>query len=177
MVTSTETRYTVADYMRLPEGFPAELIDGCLVKEPAPTWWHQDLAVEILLLLRAIVGRGRVVTSPVDVLVDEHNVLQPDVMALAETDRIAPGGDQRAIPILVVEVLSPSTAERDRAQKARIYLGAGVREVWLVDPDGETVEVRTSEGSIVVAEAEEATSEVVRGFALRPTELFGHRPS
>ena len=163
--------YTRADYERLPEGYPAELIDGMLVKEPSPTGWHQNLVMEIGLRLYRLVGRRRVLPSPTDVFLDDFNVLQPDVLVLAEEDRVGPDTGPVAIPILVVEVLSPSTASRDRDLKSATYLRFGVREVWLVDPDAETVEVRTRAGAVVCAAAEIAESAALPGFRLSSQAL------
>ena len=156
MSTLQTCRYTRADYMRLPEGFPAELIDGMLVKEPSPTRWHQELVLRLVRSIERQIGVGRVVISPIDVFVDDHNVLQPDVAVLPEGTPV----DLVHIPIpeLVAEVLSPSTAGRDRTMKTDIYLRAGVKEVWLVDPETETVEIvmasgRASVGPNAVAHA------------------------
>ncbi len=55
--------FTRADYDRLPEGFPAQLIEGFLVKQPAPTYGHQALVLELALKLVARVGRPLVVTA------------------------------------------------------------------------------------------------------------------
>jgi Uma2 family endonuclease len=167
-----DARFTRADYMLLPEGFRAELIDGALVKEPAPTGWHQRLVREILLELVACLGRERVIQSPIDVFVDEHNVLQPDVAVLPEDELIRPGTAAIGIPILVVEVLSPSTARRDRDVKTHTYLRAGVREVWLVDPDTRCAEIVTSSGTVLFGAGTIPRSEAARGFALDLGALF-----
>ena len=76
------------------------------------------------------------------------------------------------IPCLVVEVLSPSTRHRDRRQKLRHYLEAGVAEVWFVDPDEETIEIRTSRGGASFRGDEVARSEVVEGLRVSPGELL-----
>ena len=71
MVSIKEARFSRADYMRLPEGFPAELLDGLLVKEPSPAGWHQVLVGRIHATLHPLVGHRRAVLSPIDVFVDE----------------------------------------------------------------------------------------------------------
>ena len=65
------TKFTRQDYMALPEGFPAQLIRGQLVKEPAPTPWHQVLVVRLADMLRRLAGLDRVLLSPIDLFVDE----------------------------------------------------------------------------------------------------------
>ena len=166
-------KYTEADYLTLPEGYPAELLDGMLVKEPSPTGWHQAIVVEICHRLCLLLGPNRVLVSPIDVFVDEYNVLQPDVLVLAESDRTGPHTTRVGVPVLVVEVLSPATAGRDRREKAGIYLRAGVAEVWLVDPARETIEVRTAKASTHHGADEPAESRVLDGFRLAFRELTG----
>ena len=143
MATSTEneTKFTHDDYMKLPEGYPVELIEGEFVKEPAPTHWHQWVVVEIAVRLRDVAGPHRVLVSPVDFHVDLWNVLQPDVVVFSKDDPVTRDSRPETIPLLTVEVLSPSTACRDRDRKTGIYLRAGVAEVWLVDPDAGTIEI------------------------------------
>lgn len=94
--------FTAADYERLPEGFPAELLEGMLVKEPAPLWRHQELVARLLVRLFRRVGPGRVVASPIDVFLDEKNVLQPDLVVVAEEDRGTLQTMRAPLPILVI---------------------------------------------------------------------------
>ena len=171
VVTGT-AQFTRADYERLPEGFPAELIDGMLVKEPSPTWDHQTFVGRLFTRLQDYAGAGRVVVSPIDVFIDDYNVLQPDVLVLDEEAAAGPRAKHVPIPLLVLEVLSPSTAGRDRVIKTGIYLGAGVKEVWLVDPEARTVEVVTDAGPLLVPEGEKAISQALKGFELSVHELF-----
>ena len=158
-------KFTRKDYLELPEGFPAELVDGGLVKRPAPTRWHQRLVGELAIRLRDVAGAGRVLTAPTDVFVDDWNVFQPDVLVYAPEDAVVgPEAPSGVIPLLAVEVLSPSTAARDREKKTAIYLRAGVREVWLVDPDAHAIEVHAAAGVRRLAPAEFAESTAVPGF-------------
>jgi Uma2 family endonuclease len=166
----TTTKFTRADYMALPEGYPAELLDGMLVKSPSPTWGHQHLVTKLAVMLWGIVGPQRIVVSPIDVFVDEHNVLQPDVLVTPEPR--SPVEKEAGEPLLVVEVLSPSTKRRDRERKPAKYFQAGAKEVWIVDPQARTVEVLTPAGRRRFAEEEEARSEAVPGFALVARDLF-----
>ncbi len=172
VVMTRSSTFTRSDYMRLPEGFPAELIDGMLVKEPSPPWDHQTFVGRLFTRLQDFAGAGRVVVSPIDVFIDDYNVLQPDVLVLDEEALAGPRAEHVPIPLLVLEVLSPSTAGRDRVIKTGIYLGAGVKEVWLVDPKARTVEVVTDTGPELVPEGERAASQALRGFDLAVHELF-----
>ncbi len=172
MVTTKEAKFTESDYLLLPEGLRAELLDGMLLKEPAPTFWHQTVVGRIHLQIAALVEPTRVVVSPIDVFVDRYNVLQPDVLVTPEDTVIRLGQARVPIPILVLEVLSPSTASRDRDQKVAIYLGAGIREVWLIDPLAATGEIHTSEGIEYFTKSDPMESAVVKGLVLNLEELL-----
>lgn len=166
-----EALYTRADYNLLPEEFPAQLIEGELVKEPAPLYGHQRSSARIRRRLVDLRGPDLVPDTPADVGIDEHNVFQPDILVL----RKAPALDATdvGIPCLAVEILSPSTEKRDRQVKAVRMLEAGVSEVWLVDWLQGVIEVHTARGHQRFAGRERAESEVVDGFSLVPDELFG----
>lgn len=171
MVT-TSARFTRKDYERLPEGFPAQLVDGALVKDPAPTPWHQRLVLRIARALEAAVGEARVLVAPTDVFLDDWNAFQPDVLLLPEGTVVRPETREAPRPDLVVEVLSPATAGRDRRRKAPICLEHGISEVWLADPEDRSVEVRTSSETRRFADDEPAESRVAPGFRLVPRDLF-----
>ncbi len=64
-------KFTRKDYLELPEGFPAELVDGGLVKRPAPTRWHQRLVGGVFRRLAELVSEDRLLSAPTDVFVDE----------------------------------------------------------------------------------------------------------
>jgi len=164
--------WTRADYMKLPEGFPAELIEGFLVKTPSPTYGHQCIGGAIYVKLVGLVGGRRVVMAPCDIPLDILNVYQPDVVVWAQAPPMDVKQDDNPIPILVVEVLSPSTERRDRDVKTRHLLGAGVKEVWLVDPHRRAISVACIRSPREAVGGQTVRSEVVEGFALCPDELF-----
>jgi Uma2 family endonuclease len=165
-----DERFTRRDFDLLPEGFPAQLVDGMLVKEAPPTYGHGRFAARIHSMLVARVGPDRAPASPVGVLIDEWNVFLPDVVVLGPL----PPDDARyvGIPLLVVEVLSPSTARRDRRTKRRRLIEAGVAEVWLVDPGTRTVEMHDASGARVARGEEVLRSAAVPGFEVSPARLF-----
>ena len=162
--------FTKADWDRLPEGFPAQLIDGWLVKEPSPGYHHQMLSLDVRDLLIRHVERRRVLCAPYDVYVDDRNVYQPDVVVL----RSIPQGGKPGLepPLLVVEILSPSTIRRDRKVKRRRLLDSGTEEVWLVDPDARRIEVYDRHGSREAHGDTALSSRTLPGFTLVPSSLF-----
>jgi Uma2 family endonuclease len=130
---------TVEDYRATPEGTRYQLVEGDLyLMAPALNLFHQDIAMNLGEILRAHVRRhrlGRVFIAPADVYLDEHNVVQPDVLfvSAARANILADDGVHGA-PDLVVEIVSPSHAQLDKTAKRRVYARHGVKEMWLVDP-------------------------------------------
>ncbi len=148
MVKATpHIKYSVADYLSLPESeaMRVELLGGDLDMTPGPSPYHQQIARNLGHALWAFVrdnGQGEVLFAPVDVILSEADVAQPDLLFIAARRRGIIRQDAiHGAPDLVVEILSPATAERDRSYKRTLYARAGVREYWLVDPESHAVEV------------------------------------
>ena len=133
-------KLTVDEYFGQPETMrPMELVYGVVREPPSPLYGHQSIVTRLTVLLATHVeerGLGRVCVSPMDVVLDEPAalVVQPDIIFVA-TERLDIIRDRIwGPPDLVVEVLSPRTAVRDRTMKLEWYRQYGVRECWLVDP-------------------------------------------
>lgn len=139
-------RLTYADYERIPaDGLRHEILCGNELVTPAPTPDHQSLVVKLTTRIAshaATRGLGQVFVAPIDVLLSEHDLVQPDVLfvARARLQIVGPKNIQGA-PDLVIEVLSPSTESIDRVQKRDLYQRSGVREYWLVDAEHRSVEI------------------------------------
>ena len=146
-----EKRYTYADLLVWDDGKRYELYDGELVALASPSDAHQEILTELLLQF-GIFLRGKPCTvypSPFDVRLfdtddnqpeDSQNVLQPDLMVVCDKSKVDRHGVHGA-PDLVIEILSPSTQERDWREKFALYQKAGVREYWICDPAGRFVAV------------------------------------
>lgn len=142
---SPDRRWTYAAYRRLPaDGRRHELLAGEHVVAPAPDVEHQALVLQLGRRLAEQIqdtGRGVVLLAPVDLHLRPCTVVQPDVMVVTGSLRDLAGKAKiTSAPALVVEVLSPSTARRDRGTKRRLYASAGVREYWIVDPTTRTAD-------------------------------------
>ena len=139
-------RYTYADYVRLPEGAPYQLIEGELAMTPSPTSRHQRAVGKLFRLLAdwaERTGAGEAFVSPFDVVLDDTSAVQPDVLFVC-TDRLRIIADHCfGPPDLAVEVLSPSNAGLDRSRKQRLYARFGVPRVWIVDVEERTLECLT----------------------------------
>ncbi len=125
---------TKADLETMPDdGHRYELIDGALIVTPAPSWQHQAVAFELAVLLRAHCPMDlQVFMAPVDVVLSDTTVMEPDVLVVRRSDR----GDRDipAVPLLAVEVLSPSTRHIDLMLKRSRLEAAGCPAYWVVDP-------------------------------------------
>lgn len=137
--------WTVEDYLQLEEGLLAQVIDGHLIMSPAPTPRHQLVLGELYTLFKTSL-RGEVFFSPIDLYIDEKNVLQPDLVFIANANQeIITDRGIEGVPDLVVEVISPSNSFVDRNTKKKKYLEIGIKEYWIVDPANQTLEIYTPE--------------------------------
>jgi Uma2 family endonuclease len=134
--------YREADYLGLPDDPRCELLYGRLLVTPAPTARHQRVVVKILRILADCADRhgDQVLVSPIDVVLADHSVVQPDVIYVTAARSSIVRDRVEGAPDLVVEVLSPSTARRDLGEKLRLYAEAGVAEYWIIDPGLRTFE-------------------------------------
>ena len=150
MATNTQARLTYRDYFDLPESDDRyELIDGELCMTPPPVPEHQGFLGELYVIVRAFVREnrlGRVYFAPIGVVLSEGNVFQPDLIFVSNERLDIIGRNIMGAPDLVVEVLSPSTERFDRTVKRERYARFGVREYWVADIIGRTVEVNVSSG-------------------------------
>jgi Uma2 family endonuclease len=133
-----EKKYTIEDYLLLDEGAPFQLINYDLVMSPLPHMIHQDIVFElseIIVLYNLKERKGKWVYAPMDVKLDEGNVLQPDILYVTEERKEEIVKDRiEGAPDLVIEILSPATAYYDLGQKKEIYEKYGVKEYIIIDP-------------------------------------------
>jgi Uma2 family endonuclease len=143
-----DEKISVADFLTFDEldgDDYYELIEGNIVKKSAPTPKHQRLVREILVAIHQTVSstkKGEVFCSPIDVFLDRYNAYQPDIVYVSkERAKIVTNNGIEGAPDLVVEILSPSTAQNDRGDKMKVYKRHAVKEYWIVDPKSQAVEV------------------------------------
>jgi Uma2 family endonuclease len=143
VTTRLKTRLDYTDYAALPDdGKRYEIIEGILHVTPAPSPTHQHA---VGMLYRSLGdyfvmrGLGEVFLSPIDLILTFHDVVQPDIVVVAEPGQVSERGIE-GTPLLVAEVLSPSTASQDRSIKAQRYAALGIPHYWLVDPEARRME-------------------------------------
>lgn len=131
--------YTVEDYYALPDEQRVELIDGYFYDMSSPNLMHQDILADIGYQINDFIRRNhgdcKLYAAPLDVRLDcdDKTIVQPDIIILCDRNKQKKWGIMGA-PDFVLEVISPSTKNKDYALKAGKYMNAGVREYWIIDP-------------------------------------------
>lgn len=122
-----------------------ELIEGSLFVTPAPAPMHQRIDMNLRFLLRrACPAEFEILGAPIDVQLGEGTVVQPDLLVRPATPLPATRLDEP--PVLVVEILSPTTRLYDLGTKRAVYQEAGVGAFWAVDPAGPSLTAWRWEG-------------------------------
>lgn len=139
-------RWTRDEVQALPEdGNRYELIDGELLVSPSPQAIHQRAVLELFRLVDPYVRSNRVGATglaPADLDLGAGHLVQPDLFVVP----LLPNGKEPlewaefGVPLLIAEVISPSTARYDRTAKRRLYQRRGVAQYWIVDTDARTIE-------------------------------------
>jgi Uma2 family endonuclease len=179
-VETVKPRVSFADLQRMPDdGNRYELYDGELHVVPAPMPRHQRVARRLFewLLEYARHAGGETFFAPLDLVVTDYDVVQPDLMYFgpASAPRINPDEAIRFLPDLAIEVLSPSTARIDRGRKQSLFEHAGLPEYWIVDPAASGMDVfvlRQGRYEEPVRPTGSFTSPTVPGLAVNLAELF-----
>jgi Uma2 family endonuclease len=142
----TLTRLTATEFMALEfdDPFIRQLLNGEIVLTNTPTPKHNRTSNRINYLLVRLIPSGEIVVAPTGLILTDIDVPQPDLFWVMEGGTCDEGPDgYYGAPALIAEVLSPSTAKRDRGYKFDLYESAGVPEYWIADADFEYIEVYT----------------------------------
>lgn len=145
----TDKLFTYGDYCTWSDEIRCELIDGEVFDmTPGPGRLHQQISGELFVQFHSFF-KGKpcqVYSAPFDVRLprrketDEEikTVVQPDIVVVCDESKLDDKGC-RGAPDLIIEILSPSTASKDRVRKLNLYERHGVREFWIVDPNGDVM--------------------------------------
>jgi Uma2 family endonuclease len=148
-----ERKYSYADYLTWPDNERWEIIDGIAYMQAAPSPIHQEILNNINVQFHNyLAGKPcKVYPAPFCVRLikgdekkneDIKKVFEPDISIVCNKSKIDEKGCIGA-PDLIVEVMSPSSIRLDRVEKFNNYEIAGVKEYWIVEPDGKIVNVFT----------------------------------
>ena len=152
-----QERFTFADVLTWDEGEHIEIINGEAFMIATPSSRHQEISGELFRQLANFLEgkRCKVYPAPFGVRLFEQDgdspedvdtMVEPDISVVCDRSKIDKHGCKGA-PDLIIEILSPSTRRHDRLVKLNLYQRAGVREYWIIDPDNESVQVFTQDGS------------------------------
>ena len=167
--------------MNTPEEKRYELSDGDLVTIATPGELHQSVSAQLgwrLVQFASENNLGRVYHAPFDVVLSDTDVVQPDLLFVSNVrDHIVTPENVQGAPDLVVEILSPSTATRDRTFKRTLYAGHGVKEYWMADTTAKDITVlllgdRGFDVVDVYGEGEALTSPTLPGFRIKIDDIF-----
>ena len=187
---STET-FTQKEFQRWLDERPAsdlnhyELLRGRIVMSPPAGWPHGPIEANIVTALTLFVRThqlGLILGSSAGYNFPSGDTVEPDVSFIA-TARIEagptpqPGKFIRIVPNLVVEILSPATAQKDRTEKKSLYEENGVEEYWIADPKRREVTLYHHSGrrfgrGKVFTPRDTLRSRTLAGFTLPVKEIF-----
>jgi Uma2 family endonuclease len=174
--------FTYADYCTWDDSERWELIDGEAYAMAGAATAHQLISGELFVQLKSFL-RGKpcnVFHPPFDVRLNadtyDDTVVQPDLLVVCDKSKLDDKGCNGA-PDLVIEILSPSSSAHDKVLKFDTYLRAGVREYWIVDPDGRTVQVHILKNgryyTTSYVETDTVPVHVLAGCTISLPDVFG----
>ena len=173
---------TYDDLLDMPDdGQRYDIIGGELVVTPSPTANHQRVLKQLVRILDDFAdetGSGELFFAPFDVVLGPHDIVEPDLVFISSGQGRVPGEHHKfeGSPVLVVEVVSPSSRQIDRVKKMALYARSGVPEYWIADPEERKLVVNVLEGQTYVSVPPDAegwfTSRALRGLRVDPTTVF-----
>lgn len=180
-----EKPYTVDDIEALPEGQRAELIDGDMYLLATPIRIHQRLSAQ---LHHAILSHIEQKEMPCDAYAapfavyiggaeDNYNYVEPDISVICDESKLTDKGCAGA-PDWIIEIVSPSSMQRDYISKLSLYEHSGVHEYWIVNPDSQTVRTYLFDAGETAAYTREYSFNdsipvsVCDGFRIRISDLI-----
>lgn len=131
--------YTEEDYYNLPDDVRAELIDGKFYNMASPNRMHQEIVhffdKNIGNYIDSKKGPCKIYPAPfaVKLFNDKRTIVEPDISVICDPDKLTDKGCSGA-PDWIVEIASPGNPAHDYVRKLNLYVKAGVREYWIVDP-------------------------------------------
>ncbi len=172
----SEEKYVYADYIKWEDSENWELIGGkAYAMAPSPFREHQEISLKIVRKIADYLeGKPCKVYYEWDVILSDEDIFKPDIIVVCDKNKITRRGVKGA-PDFVIEILSPSTAKRDKTLKLEKYKEYGVKEYWIVDVYNKLITVNHFEknekkeyfAEEITEEEEEEKENVI------PVEIFG----
>ncbi len=175
------TGMTGDELLRLPDdGTKNELYEGILVREAMTAPQHAGICQRLGFLLglygmQAGFNNNVLQNSLFDLTPSgaaKRTILAPD-LAILRRKAVLPSTVWTEIPMIAVEVLSPSQTMGEMRLKARFYRNVGVDEVWIIDPSAQAIEVWHNQGQTTFTDPQPVTSALLPGFSFTYADLLG----
>lgn len=165
------------------DNFRYELLNGILIRKGSPTIKHQRIVRKIAFAFEKFLEQkpvGEVFSTPLDVVLDDHNAPQPDIFFVSKDKKYILDEEEQVVigtPDIIIEILSPGSVKKDRITKKKIYERCKVPEFWMVDPSYRNIEIYklagdTYELAYFVEESGTLKSTVLAGFELPLAQIF-----
>ena len=180
VIDDTKT-YHADEYFLLPENAPYQLINGKLIFMPSPFDIHQKVLSKLHLLLGWYIENnrlGEIRFAPDDVILDEDNVVQPDLLFVSIKRNNIIKSRIFGAPDFVIEILSTGgTQKTDRELKKQLYGKHGVIEYWIVHPTEEYVQVHHNENQQMkmvqtAHKGDTIVSKAIEGLKINVDKIF-----
>lgn len=174
------SRYTYSDYLTFSDDFRCEIINGQIYDmTPSPTPGHQRISGQVHGLiwsyLREQAHACQVFGAPLDVVIAEDQIVQPDIFIVCDRQKIEKTHVSGA-PDVIFEIASPSTSLKDRREKMELYERSGVAEYFIIDPDAKFIEKYMSidgkYGRVGIYAGDDAFHIDILSLELRAQDLF-----
>lgn len=156
------SHYTYDDYAALPAepSYKIQLIDGGFVKEPGPILQHQRVSSRLQMILNSYFlqtnPQGELFDAPIDLVLSVHSVVQPDLVFVSDAADLTNPKYIDVVPMLIVEILSPSNRRTDTIRKLDLYRRHGVLHYWMVDPEEGIIQaLKLQDGKYLVVTVED----------------------
>lgn len=179
--------YTASDYLKWQLDELVELIRGKVYRmSPAPSSFHQKISIQLLdqMLPYFRNQNCQIFHAPFDVYLvnpgenykEAKNVVEPDLCVICDLNKIKKFGCV-GTPDLIIEILSPSTSQKDKKDKFELYEEFSVREYWMVAPESRSVSVSVLEGDVYetfrpLTANETLASQIFPGLAIDLSAVF-----
>ena len=178
--------YTLEEFFDLPEPkdhSKLELIHGVLYMSPMPDWRHSTIITKINQKLFTFINNskidGQLFYPRAGIKTGTHTWVEPDLFYLSSELLNSLAGEMPHTADIVIEVLSLSTEKYDKTTKADTYEALDIKELWLVDPEDKTIEVRENlsshkkwEKRVIYEMSDTLQSKVLEGFEILVDEVF-----
>ncbi|MCI8483250.1 MAG: Uma2 family endonuclease [Lachnospiraceae bacterium] len=139
-----ERYYTEEDYYNIPKDVRAELIDGCIYYQAAPSRIHQKILSELHITIGNYIKSKQfyceIYPAPfaVKLFADKKTIVEPDISVICDRNKLTDRGCTGA-PDWIIEIISSGNSSHDYIRKLNLYADAGVREYWIVNPEEKNI--------------------------------------